>query len=197
MSVPIVWMIRNVNAGSGPLGPRADASASIFTNISRAANEFSTWVATDAPPSFVRGVLVVAVFAAVVAGLAALVGSGWSPRQERSLLPLTAFVALYVVYLVVSVHLLTADYYPLDPVFDEAFKSVDLLVEELDMHEMLAPSSQMEMLTPYLKQLIAESAKPLQSIETDFAVDASGFLLAPMYAGLMRSMVRLKAGMIG
>ena len=35
--------------------------------------------------------------------------------------------------------------------------------------------SQMESLTPYLKLLIAESAKPLQSIETDFAVDASGF----------------------
>ena len=35
--------------------------------------------------------------------------------------------------------------------------------------------SQMESLTPYLKYLIAESAKPLQSIETDFAVDASGF----------------------
>ena len=35
--------------------------------------------------------------------------------------------------------------------------------------------SQMESLTPYLKHLIAESAKPLQSIEEDFAVDASGF----------------------
>jgi transposase len=34
---------------------------------------------------------------------------------------------------------------------------------------------QMESLTPYLKQLIAESARPLQSIETDFAVDSSGF----------------------
>ena len=34
---------------------------------------------------------------------------------------------------------------------------------------------QMETLTPYLKQLIAESAMPLQSIETDFAVDSSGF----------------------
>lgn len=34
---------------------------------------------------------------------------------------------------------------------------------------------QTESLTPYLKQLIAESAKPLQSIEEDFAVDASGF----------------------
>src|ERR1051325_8131387 len=34
---------------------------------------------------------------------------------------------------------------------------------------------QMETLTPYLKQLISESSLPLQSIETDFAVDASGF----------------------
>src|SRR5712671_3118749 len=52
-----------------------------------------------------------------------------------------------VVYLVGSVHLLTADYYPLDPAFDAAFKTADLLVEELDMREMLAPTSQMQMLT--------------------------------------------------
>lgn len=52
-----------------------------------------------------------------------------------------------VVYLVGSVHLLTADYYPLDPAFEQAFKAADLLVEELDMSEVLAPSSQMQMLT--------------------------------------------------
>jgi transposase len=34
---------------------------------------------------------------------------------------------------------------------------------------------QMESLTPYLRQLIAESALPLKSIESDFAVDSSGF----------------------
>jgi uncharacterized protein YbaP (TraB family) len=51
-----------------------------------------------------------------------------------------------VVYLVGSVHLLTADYYPLDPAFEEAFKSSDVLVEELDMKEMLGANSQMEML---------------------------------------------------
>jgi len=34
---------------------------------------------------------------------------------------------------------------------------------------------QMASLTPYLKQLIAESAMPLQSIEDSFAVDSSGF----------------------
>jgi len=33
----------------------------------------------------------------------------------------------------------------------------------------------MESLTPYLKQLIAQSALPLKSIETEFAVDSSGF----------------------
>jgi hypothetical protein len=33
----------------------------------------------------------------------------------------------------------------------------------------------MESLAPYLKQLIAQSALPLQSIESDFAVDSSGF----------------------
>src|SRR5262249_34135964 len=38
-----------------------------------------------------------------------------------------------VVYLVGSVHLLTPDYYPLDPAFEEAFKTSDVLVEELDM----------------------------------------------------------------
>ena len=34
---------------------------------------------------------------------------------------------------------------------------------------------QMDSLTPYLKQLIAESSLPLKSIEEDFAVDSSGF----------------------
>lgn len=34
---------------------------------------------------------------------------------------------------------------------------------------------QMESLTPYLKQLIAESALPLQAVEDSFAVDSSGF----------------------
>ena len=33
----------------------------------------------------------------------------------------------------------------------------------------------MESLTPYLRQLIAQSAAPLKSIETEFAVDSSGF----------------------
>lgn len=51
------------------------------------------------------------------------------------------------VYLVGSVHLLSANYYPLPPAFDAAFRASDLLVEELDMAEMTAPDSQMRMLT--------------------------------------------------
>jgi uncharacterized protein YbaP (TraB family) len=50
------------------------------------------------------------------------------------------------IYLAGSVHLLSADYYPLAPAFDEAFEASELLVEELDMGEMLAPASQMKML---------------------------------------------------
>jgi len=38
-----------------------------------------------------------------------------------------------------------------------------------------------EMLTPYLKMLIEESSLPLQTIESDFAVDSSGFSVCRFY----------------
>lgn len=43
--------------------------------------------------------------------------------------------------------MLTRDYYPLSPALETAYKESDLLVEELDLGEMLAPASQMAMLT--------------------------------------------------
>src|SRR4051794_10273287 len=49
-------------------------------------------------------------------------------------------------YLVGSVHLLTKDFYPLSPALEEAFKGSDLLVEEADLGEMLAPAVQSKML---------------------------------------------------
>jgi uncharacterized protein len=52
-----------------------------------------------------------------------------------------------VVYLVGSVHLLTKDFYPLSPALETAYKSSDLLVEEVDMDEMLAPGAQMQLLS--------------------------------------------------
>src|SRR5215467_14778860 len=51
-----------------------------------------------------------------------------------------------VVYLVGSVHMLTADFYPLAPALDAAFKESDLLVEEADLSEMLAPATQFSLL---------------------------------------------------
>lgn len=52
-----------------------------------------------------------------------------------------------VVYLVGSIHVLTPDFYPLNPVLETAFKDSDLLVEEVDMAEMLDPAAQLKVLS--------------------------------------------------
>src|SRR6185436_15937589 len=52
-----------------------------------------------------------------------------------------------VIYLAGSVHMLTEAHYPLAPAFDNAYKDSDLLVEELDMAELLAPTAQMAFLS--------------------------------------------------
>jgi uncharacterized protein YbaP (TraB family) len=52
-----------------------------------------------------------------------------------------------IIYLVGSVHLLSNDFYPLNPALEAAFKDADLLVEEADLGDMLDPSSQMQLLT--------------------------------------------------
>ena len=51
-----------------------------------------------------------------------------------------------VIYLVGSVHVLSKDYYPLDPALESAFKDADLLVEEVDLAEMLAPEAMTKMM---------------------------------------------------
>jgi uncharacterized protein len=50
------------------------------------------------------------------------------------------------VYLVGSVHMLTKDFYPLAPSLEAGFKESDLLVEEVDLAEMLAPDMQFSLL---------------------------------------------------
>src|SRR5947208_792605 len=50
------------------------------------------------------------------------------------------------VYLVGSIHMLTKDYYPLNPALDAAFKESDLLVEEADLGEMLGSDAQLSVL---------------------------------------------------
>jgi uncharacterized protein YbaP (TraB family) len=52
-----------------------------------------------------------------------------------------------VVYLVGSIHVLTPDFYPLNPALDAAFKDADLLVEEVDMADMLDPTAQLRILS--------------------------------------------------
>jgi uncharacterized protein len=65
-----------------------------------------------------------------------------------------------VVYLVGSVHLLSKDFYPLNPAIEAAYKDADLLVEEVDMAEMLAPSAQFGFLT----RGMLPSATPLDKV---------------------------------
>ena len=50
------------------------------------------------------------------------------------------------IYLVGSIHMLTKDYYPLNPALESAFKDSDLVVEEADLGEMLGAEAQMSVL---------------------------------------------------
>jgi len=65
-----------------------------------------------------------------------------------------------VVYLVGSIHLLSKDFYPLNPAIEAAYKDADLLVEEVDMAEMLDPAAQMGFLT----RGMLPSATPLDKV---------------------------------
>jgi uncharacterized protein YbaP (TraB family) len=133
---------------------------------------------------------------------------GWRPRWNRrqavAIAAVAAMVALAclepraatrsfvwkasskqggTIYLAGSVHLLTPAYYPLSPAFDKAFTASDLLVLEIDMAEMLAPQSQMTMLTRGM--LPADgSLEKVVSAETYAAVSAKvaelGLPLSPL-----------------
>lgn len=65
-----------------------------------------------------------------------------------------------VVYLVGSVHLLSKDFYPLNPAIEAAYKDADLLVEEVDMAEMLDPSAQLG----FLSRGMLPSSTPLDTV---------------------------------
>lgn len=52
-----------------------------------------------------------------------------------------------VVYLVGSVHLLSKDFYPLNPSLEAAYTDSSLLAEEVDLGEMAQPDAQMALLT--------------------------------------------------
>ena len=65
-----------------------------------------------------------------------------------------------VVYLVGSVHLLSNDFYPLQPALEAAYKDSDLLVEEVDMAEVTDPRAQLAL----LGKAMLPSATPLDKV---------------------------------
>jgi hypothetical protein len=103
LAVPALLMLRNADRGAGPLGPRAESSASPAENVRRVANEVSQWLATDSTPAVIRAVAVVAVVA-LVAGCIVAARRGHIDLSStwRSVVPLLTFVTVYVVYLVAS-----------------------------------------------------------------------------------------------
>lgn len=99
-----------------------------------------------------------------------------------------------VVYLVGSVHVLSADFYPVDSALDAAYKDADLLVEELDLAEMADPTSQMAMLsrgmlpsaTPLDKVISPETYTLVSKRITDLGLPMEPFkLLKPWTIALM------------
>jgi uncharacterized protein len=64
------------------------------------------------------------------------------------------------IYVVGSVHLLTKDFYPLNPALEKAYKDSDLLVEEVDIAEMSGAGSQLSMLTRGMQP----ASKPLDTV---------------------------------
>jgi uncharacterized protein len=77
---------------------------------------------------------------------ASLATSAAQPRSAEHSFIWKATSQQGVVYLVGSVHMLTKDFYPLAPPLEAAFKDSNLLVEEVDLAEMLAPTTQFSLL---------------------------------------------------
>ena len=127
--------------------------------------------------AFVRGTLAAAVFAMAV---------------SVALVPVSAAATTFIwkatkgqtsVYLVGSVHLLTKDYYPLSPALDRAFKDSDLLVEEVDMGEMVATESQLQMLmtgTLPAGQSLDKVVSPATLAAVNKRLETFGMLVEPL-----------------
>ncbi len=87
-----------------------------------------------------------------------------------------------VVYLVGSVHMLSQDYYPLDPAFEGSFKDADLLVEEVDLGEMLGPEAQLQILSRGMLSGDQTLDKVLSPATYALVTKTAGGLGAPMEA---------------
>jgi hypothetical protein len=99
LAAPLLWMNRNVDAGSDPLGGRHDASATPLTNVVRTVRTFGGWVAFDGP-GVPRLVVLLGIAGVAVLVLTRTRVHGALLRRAVDLWPLALFVAVYVVYLV-------------------------------------------------------------------------------------------------
>jgi uncharacterized protein YbaP (TraB family) len=87
------------------------------------------------------------------------------------------------VFLAGSIHLLSNEYYPLAPAFDQAFGQSDLLVEEVDMDEMLGPDAQLQMLTRGMMpagQTLESVVSPQTMAEVRKRVEGLGLPMGPL-----------------
>lgn len=101
-AAPILWMLRNVDDGGHPMGHRSSASATVFSNASRVLKQVSTWTTTDAGPSVVRALALIA-----LGGVVVLLWRGKGTREReridwRPLVPIVVLIVVYVAYLMAS-----------------------------------------------------------------------------------------------
>lgn len=102
--LPIALMIRNERETGNLMGSRSEASASLTTNVKRASNEVSQWLATQLAPPAVRALVAAVAVVLVVAGIAVVARrrERLLPGDWRRMVPLALFTIAYVSYLVVS-----------------------------------------------------------------------------------------------
>ena len=108
------------------------------------------------------------------------------------------------IYLVGSIHVMSASFYPLNPALEAAFKDSDLLVEEVDLGEMLDPTAQMSILTKGMlpsNQSLDKVISPATLALVQKALGDSGGAAAPlmrfkpwMLAITLQGMELMKAG---
>lgn len=91
---------------------------------------------------------------------AALVATSAAVRAQTRAFGWKVTSSTNTIYVVGSVHLLTKEFYPLNPALENAYKESDLLVEEVDIAEMSGAGSQLSMLTRGMQP----SSKPLDTV---------------------------------
>jgi uncharacterized protein YbaP (TraB family) len=120
---------------------------------------------------------------ALLLGVLVAVGAAAQPRDQSRNFLWKATARQGTVYLVGSVHLLTKDYYPLNPALDSAFKASDLLVEEVDLGEMMATESQLQLMMSGMLpsgQSLDRVVSPATFEEVSSRVSALGMPIEPL-----------------